>query len=381
MLRMRRLRWLLALVILSASVRWLPATWFGRESEQLWEDDLATQRRLAAGVDASRPQELPADRFMTGDDRFDGEWLFATSMMAALGYLQTAQVHPALRAEHLAAADACIEQLLSARVRAFDRAAWGHDPLGDIGSDRAHVAYLGYLNLVLSLRRVVEPSSPHAELNDRISRHLDRALRRRRDLLPTYPGETYPVDNTAAVASLALHAGVGDDEHLAALRVWDDAFEKLQDPRTGLLFQLVGAQGRARDVGRGSGTALASYFLSFSHPEQSASLYRAVKTHLHRDALGFAAVREYEAGSGGRGDIDSGPLVAGLSISATGFMLAASRAHRDPVMFASLWATTSLFGAPVDRDGRRNFALGGPLGDALMFALLTARPAGSWGAA
>ena len=71
-------------------------------------------------------------------------------------------------------------------------------------------------------------------------------------------------------------------------------------------------------------------------------------------------------------------MVLGVSISATGFGLAASRIHGDAETFESLWSTAYLFGAPVDRDGTRSFALGGPLGDAMMFAVLTARPARTW---
>jgi hypothetical protein len=125
---------------------------------------------------------------------------------------------------------------------------------------------------------------------------------------------------------------------------------------------------------------LAAYFLSFSDPTQSQLLYESMRDELHASLLGFGAMREYPRGVQGRGDIDSGPVILGLSISSTGFALAASRAHEDEETFDTLWATTYLFGAPVDRDDARHFAFGGPLGDAMMFALLTARPAEEWSA-
>lgn len=53
-------------------------------------------------------------------------------------------------------------------------------------------------------------------------------------------------------------------------------------------------------------------------------------------------------------------------------LVALSRMHGDRGAFEGLWATTRLFGVPVDRAGARNFAFGGPLGDALLFAMLTA---------
>ena len=115
---------------------------------------------------------------------------------------------------------------------------------------------------------------------------------------------------------------------------------------------------------------------------------------IHVTTLGFGATREYPPGQPGSGDVDSGPVVLGASVSATGFTLAASRIHGDRTTFTRTWATAYLFGAPVDRavsregddeageaevaSAARNFGLGGPLGDGLMFALLTARPADRW---
>jgi hypothetical protein len=74
----------------------------------------------------------------------------------------------------------------------------------------------------------------------------------------------------------------------------------------------------------------------------------------------------------GRADIDSGPVVFGFGVSATGFAIGASRANDDRDAFAALYATAHLFGAPFDEAGARTFATGGPLGDAILFAMLTA---------
>jgi len=50
------------------------------------------------------------------------------------------------------------------------------------------------------------------------------------------------------------------------------------------------------------------------------SEYQAVKQQLTRTPLGFGMVQEY-AGEAGPGDIDSGPLVLGMSISALSHQL------------------------------------------------------------
>lgn len=379
----RRLRLLVLLAVFSVSLRWIPSTWCARRASTLWSDDAQAHRALARGADHWRRHPLTSADLMTGHRRFDGEWLFGTYMMAALGYAQSAKAHPERLDEYVRAMDDCIDHMLRVPVRAFDRAAWGPDPLDDLGSPRAHAAYLGYLNLVLSLRRVLAPDAPHAALNDQISAHLHAALARSPiGLAQTYPSEVYPVDNTAVIASLALHQRVAPAaDHEAVLTDWDHRFEALRDPSTGLLFQALDPhRGTVVDGPRGSGSALAVYFLSFGRPEQSKALYDAMRTTMRRELLGFGAMREYPPGTEGAGDIDSGPVVLGVSISATGFSLAGSRIHDDLPTFTDLWATTVLFGAPVDVEGAHHFALGGPLGDTMMFALLTARPAGDWSA-
>jgi hypothetical protein len=379
---MRRLRLVLSAVVLLASLRWIPSAWCGREAMALFADESAAQLALARGVERWHAAEITAGDLMTGSERFDGEWLFGTSMMAGLGHAQLAVAHPEHREPQLRALAGCLARMLSPELRAFDRAAWGSDPLEDLGSSRAHAAYLGYMGLVMSVHRSLVPDSQHAGLHDRIMAHLHHAvLQSPIGLAETYPGEVYPVDNAAIMGALALHQRVTGVDHAEVLAGWAARLPSLRDAETGLLIQAVApTDARMVDGPRGSGTALAVYFLSFADAEQSRSLYEAVRGHLRRDLLGFGAVREYPPGSDGRGDIDSGPVVLGVSISATGFALAGSRIHGDSATFEALYATAYLFGAPVDRDGVRSFALGGPLGDAMMLALLTARPAETWSA-
>jgi hypothetical protein len=129
------------------------------------------------------------------------------------------------------------------------------------------------------------------------------------------------------------------------------------------------------DAARGSGTALAQYFLSFIDPALSRSLDDAVRASLDGTVLGFGAVREYPAGTlHARRDIDSGPVVFGFGVTATGFSISGARMHRDPARFARLYSTAYLFGAPFARGGAENHVTGGPIGDAILFAMLTAQP-------
>lgn len=369
----------LGLALFALGVWQVPHRWCGREGTAWYAGDAALQARLARGVERWISEELDRPAFTTGSSLFDGEWLFGTCLMAGLGFGQAAIEHPERREGHAALLRRCVERMQSPGVRAFDREQWGEDPLDSLDGDKGHVAYLGYFNLLLGLQRLVDTGAPSAPLNDQITAALARRIERSPGLLlETYPGEVYPVDNAAAIASIGLHAraaGTGRPDLVA--RWAERCREAWIDPATGLLFQAMSARsGVASDRPRGSGTGLAAYFLSFVDPALSRELFEAVRRELAGTFLGFGVVREYPRGMSGRGDIDSGPIVMGWGVSATGFALAGSRIHGDRDLFRRIVATVNLFGAPWDGGGRREFVTGGPLGTAMMFALLTAQPCG-----
>lgn len=338
--------------------------------------------RTAASRTATR-EALEVASFGTGSEFFDGEWTFGTAMMTAMGLGQLALARPERASELAPALDAALDRLLEPRARAFDRAAWGTDALATLdGSERdaagvegGHVAYLGYLNLALELRRLAIGPSRWDALGDRVSVALDRRLRAT-GFVRTYPRQTFPVDVASALGSLGLHERVTGTSHEGARAAYRAAVAaRGRDPATGLLVQRLGepgADGLAHDdVARGSGTLLGAYFLAFGDPPLAASLYDAAKAHLLRGAFGVAAFREVAAGPSAR-DIDSGPVVLGLGLSATGFGLGAARALDDRATFTRLYATTHLFGLPVDDAGGRAHATGGAIGDAILLAMLTA---------
>lgn len=350
--------------------KWQAAPW-------LRQDPLA-EARLANGVADWVANDGVRQAFNTGDAQFDGEWLFGTYLMAGLGFGQSALRHPGHRAEYARLMDRCIAQLLSPEVRLFDRRMWGTDPIESLDGNDHHAAFLGYFNLLLGLHRIVDPASPHAALNDRVTAALIRRLEASPlFLLQSYPREIYPVDNCAVIGSIGLHARASGADHQALLQRWTAACrERWIDPRTGLLIQAINpADGTPADLPRGSGTTLGLYFLSYSDPALSRDLYRAARRELFGHFLGFGGVREYARGvTGETGDIDCGPIVFGFGLSPTGFMIGGTRLHGDSDAFRALYATAHLCGAPVYRDERLNFVTGGPLGDAILFAMLTAAP-------
>ena len=370
---------LLAFVLGFATV---PHRVMERDASRWFDGDPEKTDALAAGLArwTSSPDLGPAS-FETGSRRFDGEWLFATYMMAAMGFGQLPLERPDVRDTNLERMERCLDAMLEPRVQPFDDEAWGGDALTSVAAppgsslDRGHVAYLGYAGLALSLHRVLRPTSRFSAREEAFA----SALARRIDASPaglveTYPNEVYPVDNTSALGALALHARATKQPPPAALARGLDAIRtKAIDPRTGLLHQSVTlADASPIDAPRASGTALAAYFLSYADEVTSRALFEALERSQFRTVLGFGGMMEYPPGTRGRGDVDSGPVFLGFGVSASGFAIGASRAHGDLETFTALYATAHLFGAPLEEDGTWTYATGGPIGDAIMFAMLPA---------
>ncbi|HMP77767.1 MAG TPA: hypothetical protein PKE12_15835 [Kiritimatiellia bacterium] len=354
----------------------VPHRWCMRGADFWYDGDPAVQDALARGVERFVRDGVGLSDFHTGDAVFNGEWLFGSYLMAGFGFGQLALEQPAQAARHRALMRLCIDQLLQPDARAFDRLNWNRDALDALGSDEDHAAYLGYLNLLLGFHRLVESDSPYAELNEKITEHLTTRLAASPiRMLVTYPGEVYPVDNCAAVASIAMHARVNGAEPPPLVREWiANVRARYIDPDTGLLVQALSVAGEPIDDPRGSGTSLGLYLMSFADDALAREWYAALRRSLGRTFLGFGAVREYPAGVHGRGDIDSGPILFGYGLSATGFSIAGARMYGDRAYFRRLYASAHLAGAPLRRGDRLEFVTGGPLGNAILFAMFTAGP-------
>ena len=86
---------------------------------------------------------------------------------------------------------------------------------------------------------------------------------------------------------------------------------------------------------------------------------------------GFAAIREYPPGRTGPTDLVSGPLIFGLSPTATGFALGGAALWNDEAVLTGLLRTAELVGSTVSVGGRRRYLFAPLPGDAVMLAART----------
>jgi hypothetical protein len=364
---------------LAASAATVPRAICGRDADRLFEGDREAQDALARGVLATLEREVGADDFDTGSALFDGEWALVAYEMSILGLGQIALEHPELRDRYLPAIRRAADALVDPDTLSFGRAMWSEDPIESLETEHGH-AYLGYANLALGMVRLLDPETPHAALHDRIT----DALARRLDASPhgifeTYPGEAYPPDVSMVAGSIGLHQSATGVDRSALLARFSERFRASWVDATGYLVQSGDPRsGARRGEPRGSGTAIAAYALSFADPALSRDLHAGLARHGHARFLGFAAIREYAPGSSGWGDVDSGPVLFGVSVSATGFAIASARSSGDRDLYRGLVRTAWLFGVPMRSAGATSFLTGGPLGDAILLAMTTAQPTERW---
>ena len=376
---MNRKRWLArgaAAVCACLFVRFAVPWWCGRDADAWYEGDADTQRALAEELVAFEASDSapPADP----NDRFTGEWALVTHQMTALGLAQLCLAHPEWRGRYAPVATAAAAKSFRVEMRGFGTNAWhGEDAMASLAGDHGH-AYLAYSALALGMARLVDPAFPPAlaaQHDALIAAYERRLLASPTGLIETYPGEAYPTDVAAVAAAIAVHGRATHTSHAVVLKHWAERVRAVQiDPASGFVIQRMDAKtGKPHDVPRGSGTALAAYYAGFADREVARVLAEGVMRHV-LTRFGFGAIREYAQGYDGPGDVDSGPVILGRSVSATGFALAPARAFGHHDEFTELYRTVDLFGLPMRDGDRSRFAVGGPIGNALLLALLTSGP-------
>ncbi len=335
-----------------------------------------TIQDLVQGARHWASAELGTEDFGAGGALFDREWLFGTWMMAAVGLGQHARLCPDQVPLDLPAMVAALEHMVSAEGRAFDTHEYGGIDIDQrLDDPRGSVALLGYAGLALALHRSLDPDSHLTPIEQRWAEALAGQLDG--DLLETYPRQIFPVDNAAGIAALALHDRVTGEDHSAQLAATTAAIAAARDPATGMLFQVVAADGLPLDEPKGSGSFLTAWFLHRAAPDLAQDLYTASRDTLGGSLMGMLAMREYVPGTPGTGGVDSGPLIFGYSVSATGFALGAATALGDAPTRDALLRTAQLGGSlavgmtPGLASPSGEGATGSHLGDAILLAMLT----------
>ncbi len=190
----------------------------------------------------------------------------------------------------------------------------------------------------------------------------------------SYPGSPmWPADQTVTLLAMKLYDVThGTSVHDAPLRGFLRVVAGRADPRTGLFPSSVSPIEYA-DVPRGCATSWSSLYLAQLDPGVAFDQYTRARANLRETILGVGGFREWPPGRGGGQNVDSGPIVLGVGMAATGLGLGPARIFRDEETYAVIRRTALLFGAPAWwRSG--GYMAAPLLGEAILFDGRTARP-------
>lgn len=285
-----------------------------------------------------------------------------------IAWTQAAHTDPQLRAQALRESRWALDRMESAEGRAVFSA----------GLTPAYgVFWAGWTNWLRGA--ILSLDATDSAAAQRFSKHSAEIAQAFTDsetpFLQAYPGQAWPVDSTVAIASLRLHdhlfgGGLPDrDRFTTVIDRWVGQVRERLDPATDLVPHEVSVRDGSPLVGaRATSQTVIHRFLPEIDPAFARDQYARFRERFVAYPGGFGpGLREYPHGVDGRGDVDSGPLIAGISLSATVVGLGAARVNGDADLAAALGSAGELLGLPIDLPRTKRYAFGAlPIGDAFV---------------
>jgi hypothetical protein len=224
--------------------------------------------------------------------------------------------------------------------------------------------------LMLAVRRMVEEKPDYQPLlHERIEAMLARMQQGPVLSAESYPDECWMFDNAVSLAAIKLADCLDGSNHAAFLRQWLDlAKQKLVDPKTGLLVSSFTVDGRPLDGPEGSSIWLVAHCLRLVDEDFAQDQYRRARKELGRSLAGFAWSHEWPASWNGPMDIDSGPVIPVLEISAgaSGMAFIGASSFGDAGYLTALAATLDFSAFPLLKEGRLKYCASNQVGDAAL---------------
>lgn len=303
------------------------------------------------------------------------EWAIGTLSMTAAALANLVFLYPETQQESRDAIAKMIERLQCDDLASYENYWWGESALSTLNGKNGHIGYLAHLNFMLGAYRAVGGDTRYDRLHRSISDALARrVLESRHHYLETFPGQIFIPDNAATAASLSIAQLTLGADYKGPIDAWlAQTRGHLLDPATGLIRPWIDSDGRGFGPPRGSYAAWTIYYLNWVDRNLALEQYQLLKSNFAvKLPFGLAALREYPRGYDGPADVDSGPVIFGLSTSGTGFMIAGARLSRDANYLQGLLTSAEVVGSTVGTRGVRHYLFAPVVGEAILLAMKTA---------
>jgi hypothetical protein len=322
----------------------------------------------------------------------NAEWDFMARTFFVLALGNMALREPEAKGEYLEIVDAIIEETIrleqenGANYFLMAYAKYGHFR----SRDGRSLFVDSEIALMMAVRRLVEEKAAYKPL---LAERVEAMVAYMQES-PVLSGESYPDEawmfcNTTALAAIRIADVLDGTDHSDFIDRWlEVAKHELVDPETGLLISSFTFDGRPKDGPEGSSIWMVAHNLLLVDRAFAEDQYRRAKNALSADILGFGYAREWPQSWVGPMDVDSGPIVPFLEISAgsSGMALIAASAFGDEAYLSSLLTSLNFGGFPIEKDGQLRYAASNQVGDAVMLYAMVLGPAwtevegrgGSW---
>jgi hypothetical protein len=154
------------------------------------------------------------------------------------------------------------------------------------------------------------------------------------------------------------------------------ARHKLVHSASGLLVSSFTTDGSPVIGPEGSSLWMVAHCLQLVDPAFARDQYERTRRELGGGTLGFSYAREWPSSWRGPADIDSGPIIPFLEISAgsSGMAFIGASAFGDESFLAALNATIDFAGFPARKNGELKYCASNQVGDAALLYAATLGP-------
>lgn len=238
-----------------------------------------------------------------------------------------------------------------------------------------HNLYFSHLAVILGIRRLVGGNSADDKLQARLVSHL-RAKTMESSLYHarSYPdSERWPADQSVTLLALRLYDEAAGTHLLdAPLAGFLATMRARTDHATGLFHSSVSPLDYATTP-RGCATSWTTLYLAQVAPDVAREQYDHYRAHMSADVFGYGGFREWPVGRARGMDADSGPILFGVGVAATGLGLGPARLFADADRYATIRRSALTFGIPSWLPSH-GYVTAPLLGEAILFHGRTARP-------
>lgn len=213
-------------------------------------------------------------------------------------------------------------------------------------------------------------NSPDLQMLQRDCDQISAALKSSpTPFLESYHGHAWPCDTFPGIHAMATYDRLtGNPRYQATIDNWLAAVKDRLDAKTGMIPHKAGLpDGRSNSVARATSQVLMLRFLPDIDPEFAREQYAKLEDQFVTTFIGMPSVLEYPHGVAGIGDVDSGELIFGNSLSATVFMIGLAQIYGDQPRADAIAIAGETVGIPWTTGDEKRYVAGLlPIGDIMV---------------